>query len=221
MSGQGTDPLAELFTGLASSERGLTGVVAASRLRDAGPNAMAARAWRTRVLDLIRAVANPLVIILIVAGTASAFLGEVVDAAIIGGIVLASVALGGWQTLRSARAVSQLQQQIAPTAEVCRDGEWREIPRREIVAGDRIKLGAGDMVPADARLVAANDLRVQQTALTGESFPAEKAADAAALAESGPQAAALVYLGTSVVSGTATALVSSRSGDRCSSCGRG
>jgi Mg2+-importing ATPase len=201
------DTTAMLFTRLGTAGQGLSTTEAARRLREYGANELAARKLRTTVAEAVRASANPLVLILLVAGTASAFLHETADALIIGVIVLLSGGLNAWQTLRSARAVSRLQQRIAPTATVRRDGGWTEVPRRQLVAGDLVRLSAGDMVPADARLLESTDLHVQQAALTGESLPAEKAAAADALVALGPESPALVYLGTSVVSGTATAVV--------------
>ena len=159
------------------------------------------------MIELIRGSANPLVIILLIAGLASAILGEVTDAAIIGGIVFLSGGINAWQTFRSQRAVSRLREQVAPTATVLRDGVWVERPRRDIVVGDIIRLGAGDLVPADARLLTAVDLHVRQAALTGESVPAEKSVSAGSSSAVTPDSPDLVFLGTSVVSGTATAVV--------------
>jgi Mg2+-importing ATPase len=149
---------------------------------------------------------NPLTLILLFAAGASAFLGDAVDAGIIGAIVLLSAAMDFSQTYRSQRAVEQLHDQVAPTATVQRDGAWREIRRREVVPGDLVRLSAGDMVPADARLLIARDLYVQQAALTGESLPTAKAATADP-ASTRADATNMIFLGTSVVSGTATAEV--------------
>ena len=89
-----------------------------------------------------------------------------------------------------------------------RDGTWQEIPLRQLVPGDVVRLSAGDLVPADARLLDSRDLSVQQSMLTGESLPADKMASADRThGTTGPDAPDLVFLGTSVVSGTATALV--------------
>jgi magnesium-transporting ATPase (P-type) len=79
------------------------------------------------------------------------------------------------QTARSQQAADRLRARVAPTATVLRDGQWRELPRRELVPGDFIRLAAGDLIPADAQLVEAHDLHVQQAALTGESLPVEAA----------------------------------------------
>src|SRR5689334_17666867 len=123
-------------------------------------------------------------------------------------MVLFSVALDFIQTYRSQKAVDSIRKEVAPTANVLRDGNWVEIPRREIVPGDVIKLAAGDMVPADAELLETRDLHVQQAALTGESLPVTKTA----VSDQGDKTDAetdshKVFLGTSVVSGTATAKV--------------
>jgi magnesium-transporting ATPase (P-type) len=113
------------------------------------------------------------------------------------------------QTYQSQNAVEKLRAGVAPTATALRDGTWMEVPRRDLVPGDMIRLVAGDLVPADARLVQATDLSVQQAALTGESLPVEKSADDLDVpTESFAEAHNCVFLGTSVVSGTATALVS-------------
>ncbi|QSQ25235.1 magnesium-translocating P-type ATPase [Pyxidicoccus parkwayensis] len=201
------EPLPSLLARLSTSPEGLSASEAERRLRVGGPNEPAAtRPW-TKFLEFLRASANPLVVILLVAGTASAFLGEESDAAIIGGIVLLSAGINFWQTFRSERAVKRLQGRIAPTATVRRDGAFCDVPRQQVVAGDVIRLSAGDLVPADARLLESSDLHVQQAALTGESLPAEKAAEQGALISSGPDSPALVFLGTSIVSGTATAVV--------------
>ena len=147
---------------------------------------------------------NPLVVILVIAAVASTFLGDKVDAGIIGAIVLMSAAIDLTQTYRSQRAVEKLRAQVAPTATVLRDGEWKEVRRRDVVPGDIVRLSAGDLVPADARLLDARDLFVLQASLTGESLPAEKrpTGEAASTKADAPN---MVFLGTSVVSGTATA----------------
>src|SRR5208282_5940252 len=110
------------------------------------------------------------------------------------------------QTYRSQRAVEQLRDQVAPTATALRGGEWNEIQRRDVVPGDIVRLSAGDLVPADARLLIARDLYVQQGMLTGESLPIDKEATGEPVS-SKADARNMVFLGTSIVSGTATAEV--------------
>jgi Mg2+-importing ATPase len=185
---------------------GLTAQEAEARLEQFGPNEPAATQQHSFLSDLLHQFANPLVLILIIAAVASAFLGDKVDAGIIGVIVLLSAAIDLSQTYRSQRAIEQLRKQVAPTATVQRAGEWKEIQRREVVPGDVVRLSAGDLVPADARLLVARDLYVLQASLTGESMPAEKEATGEP-ASTKADARNMVFLGTSVVSGTAMAEV--------------
>jgi len=158
------------------------------------------------ILQILILLANPLAIILFVASAIAAALGEVINAVIIITMVALSVALNFIQTYRSQKAVDSIRKEVAPTANALRDADWVEIPRREIVPGDVIKLAGGDLVPADGELLQTRDLHVQQAALTGESLPVEKFA----ISERGagaPDDSHKVFLGTSVVSGTATAVV--------------
>jgi Mg2+-importing ATPase len=162
---------------------------------------------RAIVRELARSIASPLALILLGASAASAVLGERIDAAIIASMVCLSAAINVWQSSRSARAVRALRARVTPTATVRRDGEWRTVARDAVVVGDVVRLSAGDLVPADARLIDTVNLHVQQSALTGESVPAEKRAATEAIDSLSPTAPELVFLGTSVVSGTGTAIV--------------
>jgi len=185
---------------------GLTAQEAEARLDQFGPNEPTTKQQRSFLSELLHQFTNPLVVILIMAATASAFLGEKVDAGIIGVIVLLSTAIDLSQTYRSQRAVEQLRKQVAPTATVLRGGDWKEIQRRDVVPGDIVRLSAGDLVPADALLLIARDLYVLQASLTGESMPAEKEATGEP-ASTKADARNMVFQGTSVVSGSATAEV--------------
>lgn len=200
--------LSTLFEQLQTSDKGLTSAEAKRRLSRFGPNELTTGRRSGPAVQILLLFANPLAIILLIASLISALLGEVLNASIIAVMVLLSAALNFIQTFRSQRAAERLRLQVAPTATALRDGEWREISRREIVKGDVIRLLAGNLVPADARLIQARDLHINQAALTGESLPVEKEAVAA---DSTPQSSGehrdRVFLGTSVVSGTATALV--------------
>lgn len=185
---------------------GLTTQEAEARLGRFGPNEPAATQHHSFLSDLLHQFTNPLVLILIIAAIASSFLGDKVDAGIIATIVLLSTAIDLSQTYRSQKAIRQLQERVAPTATVLRGGEWIEIQRRDVVPGDIVRLSAGDLVPADCRLLIARDVYVQQAALTGESLPAEKEATGEP-ASIKADARNMVFLGTSIVSGTATAEV--------------
>src|SRR5271165_5484954 len=185
---------------------GLTEEEAKARLDQFGPNEPAAAKQQSFLKDLLHVFMNPLVLILVIAAVASAFLGDTVDAGIIGVIVLLSAAIDLSQTYRSQQAIDKLRKQVAATATVLRDGEWKEIQRRQVVPGDIVRLSAGDLVPADARLLISRDLYLLQASLTGESMPAEKEATKEP-ASTQANARNMVFQGTSVVSGTATAEV--------------
>ncbi len=201
-------PLKDLFELLHTSERGLTSQEAQRRLSEVGPNETTGVQQATALIQLLRLFLNPLVIILLLASCVSAFLGDMINAGIIITMVLLGVSLNFTQTYRSQRVVERLRAEVAPTATVLRHGEWVELPRREVVPGDLIRLAAGDLVPADARLLQAVDLHVQQAALTGESMPVEKmAGDRKTTTQNLAEAPNSVFLGTSVVSGSAIAVI--------------
>lgn len=203
-----TLPLADLYGRVNSSPQGLSTAEAQRRLAAQGPNDPAPRPTQNVLAQILSYFANPLVVVLLLAAVISGALGELVDAGIIIVMVLLSVALNFTQTYRSQRAAERLHLQVAPAALVLRDGQWTSIPRRALVPGDIIRIAAGDLVPADARLIEAHDLHAHQAALTGESLPVEKqAGDFGAPAGNPGEARNAVFLGTSVVSGTATALV--------------
>ncbi|HSE37366.1 MAG TPA: magnesium-translocating P-type ATPase [Blastocatellia bacterium] len=186
-----------------SPREGLTTQEALRRLRQIGPNEPAPVRRSATLLQILQLFANPLVIILLMASVISAVVRDFINAAIIIIIVVLSNALNFMQTARSQRAAERLRKEVAPAATVLRDGNWIEIARREIVPGDVIRLSAGNLIPADGRLLESRDLHVQEAALTGESLPVEKEAGA----DESLEQRHLVFLGTSVVSGLATALV--------------
>ncbi len=201
-------PLTVLFERLQSSEEGLTNEEARRRLDTYGPNETIGKKRSSGLVQFLRLFLNPLVALLLLASVVSAILGDRVNASIIIAIVLLSNMLNFVQTYRSQNAAEKLRAGVAPTATARRDGAWMEIPRRRLVPGDLIRLTAGDLVPADARLVQATDLHMQQAALTGESLPVEKSADDLDTStEHVAEARNRVFLGTSVVSGTGLALV--------------
>ena len=197
-----------LYQHVHSSPAGLTSGEARKRLSQYGPNEPTTVRRGATLQQMLVFLANPLVLILLVASIITAILGEVLNASIIVTMIILSVALNFFQTFRSQRAVERLRAGVALTATVLRDGSWIELPRGVLVPGDVIRLGAGDLVPADARLIETNALHVQQAALTGESMPVEKRArELATTPSNAADAENQVLLGTSVVSGTATALI--------------
>ena len=188
-------------------ESGLTQAEAETLFKQFGPNEPVTAKLSGPLIQFLHFCTNPLVLILLVAAAVSGVLGQAVDAIIIAAMVIMSIALNFFQAFRSERAVQRLREQVAPSATVTRDGKWIELPRREVVPGDLIRLSAGDLVPADARLLKSQDLHIQQAALTGESMPAEKFVPEVPLETGDASRPDLVFLGTSVVSGSATAIV--------------
>ena len=202
-----TLPVRNLFEQQNSSEQGLTSEEARKRLDTYGPNDTTGVKRSSGVVQFLRLFGNPLVAILLLAALISAILGDRINASIIIIIVLFSNILNFVQTSRSQQVVEKLRADVSPTATALRDGTWVELSRRALVPGDMIRLAAGDLVPADARLIQATDLHIQQAALTGESLPVDKNADDLDVpTESSAEVHNCVFLGTSVVSGTGTAL---------------
>lgn len=181
--------------------KGLSSQEASERLKECGFNEPVTLRKRSTVVRIVLLFTEPLFIILLIASAVSLFVGDEINSIIITMMVLLGVILNFVQTYRSEKAAELLKKEISLTALVRRDGEWSEIPRREVVVGDVIRLSAGDLVPADAVLCEARDLHVQEAALTGESLPVEKEIN------HGASAAPSVFLGTSIISGTATAVV--------------
>ena len=188
--------------------RGLSSQEAAERLSKYGPNDPAPIKRGAAVIELLILFVNPLVVILLVASVVSFILGNAADALIILVMVLLGVSINFVQTYRSRRAIDKLRENVTLTATVLRDGRWQEIKRHEVVPGDVVRVSAGDLIPADGQLLESHDLYVQQAALTGESLPTEKnVIDRRTPANGSPDAPDLVFLGTSVVSGTGTVLI--------------
>src|SRR5581483_2238449 len=186
---------------------GLTSAEAATRLAAVGVNEPAPIDRGSLLGQLARPFANPLVSILLVASAVSASAGQRADALIIAGIGLVSTSIDFMQTFRSQRAADRLRALVTPKATVLRDGRWIEIARRGVVPGDVLRLGAGDLVPADARLLEARNLSVHQAMLTGESLPVDKAVRPEAPLSPSADDCGAVFLGTSIVSGTGIAVV--------------
>jgi len=191
-----------------SSAAGLTAEEAGERLSRVGPNEPAPPRRFEALRELGGFLLNPLVLILLVASAVSAAFGQVVSSAIIACMVLLSIVLNFSQSYQSQLAAQRLRDSVGQRATVLRDGRAQEIPAREVVPGDVVRLSAGDLVPGDGRLLSSRDLFLSEAALTGESLPREKHADAAvAPGASLEEAATAVLQGTSVVSGLGEAVV--------------
>ena len=207
--GSATLPLGELLRDLHSTEAGLSSSDAAALFEKTGPNEIDTAKRKSLLIAFFTRFANPLVLILLFAAAVSAFTGDIASFVIIGVIVLISVILDVAQEHQAQNAADSLRKQVSLTATVLRDGKTAEIPAARIVPGDVVLLTAGDLVPADARLIEARDLFVDEALLTGEAYPAEKLLQAPNV-EAAPQSpfpGNLLLMGSSVVSGTAKALI--------------
>jgi Mg2+-importing ATPase len=195
---------------LGSSPEGLLQQQADERLAQYGPNAVAHEELKHPVRRLLELLLTPLSLLLLCLALINYATGEVRGAIVIAVMVVLSSLLSFVQEFRSGRAAERLRAMVHTTATVRRKElrELTEVPLHQVVPGDIVHLSAGDIVPADARVVAARDLFVNQAALTGESLPVEKFAGAAAsAAKAALELDNVVFMGTNVVSGTATAVV--------------
>ncbi len=197
----------EVAERLATTSQGLSIEEARSRLAENGPNALTVEAGATLPKLIWQQVANPMVYLLAGAGVVAAVAGKAFDAVVILLIVIANIIIGVVQEYRAEAALEALRRLSSPRARVLRDREVRVIEASDVVVGDVIVLETGDRVPADARLVTETDLRVDESALTGESEPVDK--EMVVLAADTPLADRLtmVFSSTPVVGGRGTAIV--------------
>jgi Mg2+-importing ATPase len=203
-----TNDVAEIFQRLKTSPRGLSEDEATERLEVFGLNEVAQEAKHTWLRRLWTATRNPLVILLTVLAILSYATADIAGGTVMMLMVLLGVLLRFVQETRADNAAAKLKAMISVTATVIRDGQQREIPLQQLVPGDVVKLSAGDMIPGDVRLIAAKDLFITQATLTGESLPVEKA-DTPDIREkiSAIECSNLCFLGTSVETGSATAVI--------------
>jgi len=195
----------DLLSQLQSTPQGLTRLEAQRRLGGGTGMSQSRPLWKM-ILLLLSQFKSPIILILISAAFLSLFLKDTLDAVIILGIVLVSGFLGFWQERGAADAVQKLLAVVQVKATCERDGEPIEIQTEAVVPGDIVLLHAGDIVPADCLILESKDLFVNEAALTGETFPAEKSV--AILPPETPLARRTncLFLGTNVASGTARAV---------------
>jgi Mg2+-importing ATPase len=202
----------ELLQHLGTTSEGLSTEAAAQRLSAFGPNLVAHERRQSLVGELIGRARNPLNFLLLSLAAASYFLGDERAAAVIAVMVLLSVSLAFAQEKRSNNAAAKLRAMVRTTATVLRRtgaGEQAlEIPIEELVSGDVVRLSAGDLIPADLRVLAAKDLFLNEAALTGEAMPVEKSAAAVHGHREAPtDLPNICFMGSNVLSGAGTAVV--------------
>ncbi len=202
------EPAQELLARLQAAPSGLSSEEAGRRLDRYGPNSIVTEPRFAALVNLLRFLLNPLVVILLAASGISLVLGDPVGGLIIIAMVLLSVLLNFLMEFQAQHAVEEIRRQVATTAAVIRDGREQEIAVARLVPGDIIRLNAGDLVPADARLLEVKDLQVRESALTGESLPVEKTREDLPPGKHAiSEARNCVFMGTAVQTGIAKALI--------------
>ena len=209
-------PVSQVLTQQNTTDQGLSAQEAAARLRTAGPNKLAEGKKATLLQRFLKELADPMIIILIVAavisGITAVYSGEsFADVIIIMVVVIINAVLGVVQESKAEKAIEALQEIAAATSKVLRDGKQMTVRSEELVPGDVILLEAGDAVPADARILESASMKIEEAALTGESVPVSKLVDALSL--NGEKDVPLgdrknmVYMGSTVVYGRGRAVV--------------
>jgi Mg2+-importing ATPase len=198
---------------LGSRASGLTGPEAKALLDKYGPNVAVEEKKKSFISRLGDNVKNPLVVLLSILGLTSYLTGDIRGTIVIFVMVLLGISLRFVQETRSDQAAEKLKAMVRTTATVLRDGVKQEIPLRELVKGDLVLLSAGDMVPADVRLITAKDLHINQATLTGEAVPVEKSAERCQTScRNLFELPNICFLGSNVEIGSATAVVAATGG---------
>ena len=201
-------PLEDLLSALESTRDGLGVDEARARLQRCGANEPAPPRSFEPLREIAGYLVNPLVLVLLCASAVSAIFGQIVSSIVVAAMLLLSIVLNFTQTYQSQRAARRLRERVGQRATVVRNGRPCEIPAREVVPGDVVRLSAGDLVPGDGRLLSSRDLFLNEAALTGESLPRERHAEAEVAADTAiVEAPNVVLQGTSVVSGLGEALM--------------
>ncbi len=211
-----TLPTDELLSRLGTSTQGLSSQEAEQNLNVYGTNELARKRKRSGIISFLLHFKSPLIIILLFAAGFAGATGDVADFTIIVVIVLISVVIDHYQESKAENAAELLKEKVSTTATVLRDKIKKELKLSQIVPGDIVYLSAGDIIPADSRVISGKDLFINQSSLTGESFPVEKTANRLESINLSSSSITewnnYLFMGTSVVSGSATAVVARTGG---------
>jgi len=189
--------LSDLYSKLDSSPKGLTTNEAISRSKELGYNQISGAKKQNIILKFLSYFKDPLILILIAASIISGLTGQIKNMAIILSMIFLSVTLNFYQEHKSSKAAEKISRRLAIKAKVLRDGKEQEIETKYLVPGDIVLLSAGDIVPADGKIISADDFFLNEASLTGESLPVEKM-----VSENN-----VVFSGTNVISGYSSFLV--------------
>lgn len=190
-----------------NAKHGLSADEASRRLIAKGPNELPAAKRRSAVVRLLMQFNSPLIYILMVAAVVTFLLEDYLDTWVIAAVVVINATIGFVQEGRAEKALDSVRGLMAEMSQVIRDGRQYQVNARELVVGDLIQLESGAKVPADARIVACSNFQVAEALLTGESIPIEKTASAQLSTADLADRRSMIYAGTLVAAGVATAIV--------------
>ena len=200
-------PVEQLYLQLQSSANGISLALAEQRIKEQLKYFKKEPRYKKEVKLLLRQFANPLVLLLVIAVILSAILGESSDSLIILFILITTGLLGFWQEVNAGRAMEKLRSMIEMRHVVIRNGQQVQLPIHQIVPGDILIFDAGDIIPADCRIIESNELHVNESSLTGETFPVEKMPGQVTDDLSLSKKYNCLWQGTNVISGSAKAIV--------------
>ena len=205
-----SNSIKDLFVKFQTSENGLTSESAQANLAKYGPNILKSKKKTDHLTLFLNQFKSPIILILISASILSMILSNPIDATIILIIVFVSSILGFWQERGAANAVNQLLSIVQVKTTVLRDGKHESIPVEQIVPGDIVILSAGDMIPGDGVIIESRDLFVNESTLTGETYPVEKHSDqGGSLSEK--EKRNRVFMSSHIISGTCKTIVTKTS----------
>lgn len=198
----------KVFETLKSTNKGLSSKQALNLLESYGPNDIAAKDKRTWTSILLSQFKSPLILILVFASIIAGFVGERIDSAIIIGIILLNTLLGFYQEFKSEKALSELKKYLVFKARVFRDGTKIEVNVKDLVPGDVVFLEIGDVVPADLRITSVDALSINESVITGESFPISKVSGKVSVVDANASRLKnMAFMGSTVVSGSGSGIV--------------
>ena len=197
----------EIFKDLNTSPSGLSQSAAEKRLDEFGYNELLRKKKRSRIIAFLEQFLSPLIYVLFAAAVISAVVQQFIQAGVIFIVLLLNATIGFFQETQAEKSMEALIRLAAPRARVKRDGEVKQVAAREIVPGDVIVLSQGDRVPADARLIEASNLKVDESAFTGESVAADKRVGVMGPDTPVAERENMIFMATSVTSGRGTAVV--------------
>jgi len=198
---------AQVLSGLRATRAGLDDDEAARRLATHGPNRLPAPPRDSLLRRFAKHFQDILILILIGAAVITAMLHHWIDTGVILGVVVINAIIGFLQEGKAEAALAGIRKMLSASAQVRRQGKWRQIDAAELVPGDIVRLRSGDRVPTDLRLLEATNLRIEESALTGESVPSDKRIDPVAADAGIGDRACMAYSGTLVAAGRALGVV--------------